>query len=98
MKTFKLTIILLFVTLFASADISTNERNALLALYNTTNGSEWVIKWDLNASINTWHGVVIENDKVIALDLSFNNLEGVLPIQIGDLESLKTLNFFVKNH
>ena len=28
----------------------------------------------LNADVNTWYGVTIENDKIVELNLPFNNL------------------------
>ena len=94
MKTLKLSLLLCFVTTLTFGNVSTKEKEALIAICNATNGDNWTVVWDIDKPINTWHGVVVKNDKVIALDLSFNNLEGVLPSQIGDLENLQTLNLF----
>ena len=56
------------------ASVSNSEKEALIALYNSTNGSEWNTTWDLDKSIDTWHGVVILDSKVVSLNLSFNNI------------------------
>src|SRR5690606_14827683 len=73
--------------------ISSTEKDALIALYNATNGSNWNTTWDLNKSVNTWYGITIENDRVIEINLPFNNLEGLLPQEIGTLSSLRKVNF-----
>ena len=91
MKNLKLTFIFLLTTMFCFAEVSTSEKDALLALYNSTNGASWNTTWDLESPISTWHGVTVENAQVIALDLAFNNLEGQLPEQIGDLVNLKSI-------
>lgn len=70
-------------------EIETQERNILLTLYRTTNGESWVNKWDVTASITTWHGVVTEevdgNIRVKELNLWDNHLTGTLPEEIGGL-------------
>ena len=85
MKNIKLTITLFFITIFSFSNVSQAEKDALLALYNATNGSSWNTTWDLNASIDTWHGVTVENDQVVELKLHFNNLSGKLTNEIGNL-------------
>ena len=97
MKTLKLTITCLFVTLFTFADVSITEKDALVAIYNSTQGSEWNNTWDLNTSIDTWHGVVVKDNKVVELNLQFNNLQGKLPNSIGNLVHLKKLNLGFNN-
>src|SRR5210317_2251163 len=89
MKTLKITLLCCLVTLFAFANISSKEEQALLSLYNTTNGPTWNNTWDLNTPVTTWYGVVIENDQVVELNLEFNNLQGYLPEFLGDLIHLR---------
>ena len=79
MKTFKLIVSFFLITAFTYATVSKTEQNALLALYKSTNGNAWKTTWDLKAPINTWHGIKVENDKIVEINLFFNNLQGVLP-------------------
>lgn len=92
MKTLKLLAICFLVTAYSFANVSSTDKDALVALYNATNGSEWNSSWDLNASVDKWYGVKLENDKVVEINLQFNNLNGNLPLEIGSLTSLKVLN------
>jgi len=67
--------------------------DALVALYNSTNGANWTNAWDLNASINTFYGVTLDaNDRVTSIDLSGNNLTGTLPTELGSLTNIQALN------
>ena len=85
MKTLKTTLLFCLVTVLSFGNISSKEEQALIALHNSTNGTSWNTTWNLEADASTWHGVVIENDKVVELNLEFNNLKGNLPEAIGDL-------------
>lgn len=68
------------------------QRNALIALYNSTDGANWTndTNW-LSADVATWNGVVTTGCDVTELNLQFNNLVGTLPPEIGDLTALTTL-------
>ena len=92
MKTLKLTLLCLFVATLSFAYVSTNEKEALIALYNSTKGDQWVNTWDLNSPIESWYGVTVEKDQVVALNLEFNNLQGNLPEELGNLINLKSIN------
>ena len=85
MKLLKLIVICFFITAYSFANVSSIEKEALIALYNSTNGSEWNSTWNLNAPVNSWNGIAIENDKVVEINLTFNNLQGALPQEIGNL-------------
>ena len=87
MKTIKLTFALCLFSVFAFANISTQEKDALVALYNATQGDNWTQSWDLNADVTTWQGLTIKDDKVIEIDLSFN-YSGVQDLIIDFLLSL----------
>jgi len=70
---------------------------ALVALYNSTNGSNWTNTWNLNQPIDTWYGVTVnEFGCVVQLSLWNNELNGSIPIEIGNLSSLKYLS--ITNH
>jgi len=60
MKIFNYIAVIFFVSAFTFAGVSPKEKEALLALYNSTNGKEWNSTWDLNASEDTWYGVKID--------------------------------------
>ena len=83
-----------FLSLNVFAEVNSTQKQALIDLYHSTNGSEWNTTWDLNADVSTWYGVRIVNNAVVGLNLSMNNLNGELPESIGDLDSLVTLELF----
>ena len=69
----------------------TEERAALVALYQATDGANWAQKdnWLSSASIATWYGVKTDQDgRVKELTLAGNNLNGTLP----DLRALAQLS------
>ena len=92
MKKLNYLILLFLVSAFSFANVSPKEKEALIALYNSTNGKDWNSAWDINASENTWYGVKIENNQIVELSLQFNNLDGNLPQEIGDLVNLRKIN------
>ena len=97
MKNMKLTLALCLISVFAFANISTQEKDALVAIYNATQGDNWTQSWDLNADVTAWQGLTIKENKVVAIDLSYNNLVGSLPEELGNLTNLETLNLFRNN-
>ncbi|CAN0344201.1 unnamed protein product, partial [Scytosiphon promiscuus] len=55
------------------------DREALLALYRSTNGPGWRAKdgWDTRARLSTWHGVEVNwLGRVVKLELMSNYLQG----------------------
>ena len=73
-------------------EIPLSEEQALIDLYNSTSGDNWINSWDLNTPVCDWDGVIIENATVVSLNLSGRNLNGVLPESLSQLSSLKSLN------
>eukprot|EP00978_Attheya_sp_CCMP212_P037338 scaffold175136_cov56-Attheya_sp.AAC.1 len=89
---------------------SLSEREALLALYNATDGDNWVIPLGENVWVTTtpsdpceamsmWAGVTCDTDnKITRLDLGTSGagfgLNGTLPSDIGLLTNLEFLDFF----
>jgi Leucine-rich repeat (LRR) protein len=67
---------------------------ALVELYDSTDGDSWTdnTNWKSNF-LDTWVGVTVTNDRVTRLDLDDNNLAGVIPSSIGNLDSLTFLSF-----
>ncbi len=81
------------------APVSTIEKNALLALYNATDGNNWNnnMNWNSSSPVYTWYGIKIEGNKVSEIDLYHNNLTGIIPPEIGNLIHLKSLIFWDNN-
>lgn len=81
------------------------EREALIALYEATDGDNWSNNdnWNVDGEFNdsgtedTWHGVTVENNVVTELTLPGNNLTGEIPPELGDLTSLTELTLTSNN-
>ncbi len=78
------------------ADLA-SDRVALVALYDATNGDNWIEKtnWKATASVCDWYRVKCNSSKtnVIKIMLISNNLTGTIPSEIGDLTKLEWLYF-----
>lgn len=89
---------ILIMTLFLSVCMygqDNAERNALMAIYNATDGDNWAENenWgDVNIPVDEWYGVTVTNGHVTELYLDDNNLKDPIPQEIGDLNSLKVLH------
>ena len=70
------------------------DREALVALYNATDGDNWTDKtnWLTDSDLSTWFGVTVLNGRVTELDLGENNLTGEVPPQLGNLSGLTVLS------
>lgn len=69
------------------------DSTALVNLYNALNGTNWPKQenW-LSGTLDTWQGVVIGEDKVVGLNLSDNDLSGVVPADLLDIDQLDSLD------
>ncbi len=92
MKTVTILILSFFSFTTGATTLSSYEKQALIDLYYATNGGNWTESWDLTTAVENWKGVTIVNNKVVALKLTNNNLNGELPTSIGNLIHLKVLN------
>ncbi|WP_297092238.1 C39 family peptidase [uncultured Draconibacterium sp.] len=72
--------------------VSSQDSLALVALYHATDGDNWYynINW-LNGPVYTWGGVVVENGRVVTLDLGGNNLNGPIPPEFYNLTAIRTI-------
>jgi Leucine-rich repeat (LRR) protein len=74
-----------------SADV---ERDALIALYNGTNGGGWTNNtgWNTDADYCSWYGVTCDGSgSVTYLWLDDNQLSGTIPSELGNLSNLWSL-------
>lgn len=71
------------------------EREALVELYNSTDGDHWTnnANWCTDKPVGLWRGVTTNvNGLVTKLDLSGKGLNGTVPESIGNLVNLTYLN------
>lgn len=87
-----LLISLLFSFCLKGQSILKSDSLALIALYESTSGPTWRNSWDTNLPVSLWNGVIINNDRVIEISITANELQGVLPDNLGDLSELEVLN------
>ncbi|WP_299894931.1 T9SS type A sorting domain-containing protein [uncultured Aquimarina sp.] len=68
------------------------DKEALLALYNATDGANWSEPWDLSTDYRTWKGLTFdENGRVSKISLFGQGMNGSIPPEIEDLTELKNL-------
>lgn len=97
MRKVLLTIVFAFIATAAFSEIAPREKQILVDFYNATNGAQWNTTWNLNAPVNTWEGVTLENNSVTGISMLFNNINGQLPASLGELENLKVLELSFNN-
>lgn len=87
-------------TVEIKGEVSQAEKDALIAIYNSTNGDNWNdnTHWLSDEPLSEWHGVTISGNKITQLNLASNNLIGTLPPEIGDLVNLEFLSFYSGNN
>ena len=82
--------------------VAQQERLALVALYEATDGPNWVNSenWLTDAPLEQWYGVFTGrtepygSEGVLALGLFQNGLTGPIPPELGDLASLEDLGLY----
>lgn len=70
------------------------DRAALVALYQVTDGPNWVNNdgWLTDAPLRNWHGVDTDaSGRVVTLNLDLNGLVGRMPPELGSLSELRIL-------
>ena len=84
-----------FITRALNLVPSSSDRDALVALYNATNGPHWThnTNWLSDRPIGDWHGVITDaGGRVTSLSLDGNQLSGQIPTRLGNLHNLQTLS------
>ena len=101
MKKYLLFILILIIGFnYNFAQVPQSERDALVELYNSTNGNNWNTNtnWlDTSQSVGNWYGVTVGNGHVKSINLGDNNLTGTLPTEIGDFPELEELFLWSNN-
>lgn len=81
------------LTVRGNPTISQADSLLLVSLYQSANGAQWTINTNwLTGPANTWHGIKVTDKRATDINLSSNNLTGTIPMQIGDLAILDTLD------
>ena len=83
-----------FVSCAAQSRVPEAECNALVDLYNATNGPAWTNRtgWLADVNVCSWFGVACSENHVKRLNLRDNHLVGTLPASIGNLAGLQVLS------
>ena len=79
----------------AASSSAETDREALVALYNATDGLNWRYSadWLRDAPLGDWGGVTTNDDgRVTELELEYNNLLGEIPPELGRLSNLTDLS------
>ena len=85
------------ISLQAIPTFANTDRDALVSLYNATNGPNWTndSNWLSSNPVGDWYGVYTDKEgRVVQLFLNNNNLSGVIPTEIGNLTKLKRLHLY----
>ncbi len=97
-------LIILFLLLcanFCLAQVSPEEKAALLDFYNATGGSNWTSEndtiatnnWDFSGPVTSdWEGIIVDNGSIIEINLYQNDLLGFIPSSLGNLTSLQVFD------
>ncbi|MBX3000894.1 MAG: hypothetical protein KF893_20395 [Caldilineaceae bacterium] len=80
----------------SQSEISVSQCQALVALYNSTNGAAWTdnTNWLATPSPCAWFGVICDDGNVAAISLADNALSGTLPSALSNLTALKSLSLY----
>ena len=83
------------LTLYSIQNINTQDSLALIDLYNSTAGANWLknSNWATAAPVASWNGVVSRLGRVQQLYLPYNNLTGPIPSSLGNLQTAIYIEF-----
>ena len=82
------------LTVEGQAQDHAGDKEALIALYNATDGDNWAYNdnWLSDEPLGTWYGVSVSDGRVTRLDFEGKQLTGTIPAELGNLASLRKLN------
>jgi Leucine-rich repeat (LRR) protein len=80
----------------AVTEIPSTECQALIALYNSTDGANWWdnTEWNVTNSPCSWYGITCNVGYVTGIDLRGNRLSGYIPAELENLSLLDSLYLF----
>jgi Leucine-rich repeat (LRR) protein len=83
------------LTLCSIQNINTQDSLALIDLYNSTGGANWIknSNWLTSAPAASWNGVTARFGKVQKLYLPYNNLNGSITSSFANLTGATYINF-----
>ena len=90
----------LATVLIFTGTVCSDDRAALIALYNATGGASWTrnTNWLSSVPVDEWAGVTIDADgRVTRLSLHNNNLTGPLLAELGTMAHLERLSLGENN-
>ena len=90
-----LALLILILPFTINAAVPQAERDALVALYDSTDGDHWTnhSNWLVGDPCdNSWYGIVCGTNKIVEIRLSYNRLTGSIPAQLANLSNLETLD------
>ena len=66
-------------------------RPVLMEFYQALGGEQWKYNenWGTDAPLDDWSGLRLEDGKLVALEMHYNNLKGEIPESIGQLKTLQ---------
>lgn len=75
------------------SDVPKIECESLVALFESTGGYTWTMRtnWLITTTVDDWFGVTVSNGNVTLLTLYNNNLDGNIPLGLGNLSELTNL-------
>lgn len=77
-----------------SIELGTDEKEALIALYNATGGDNWTNNTGWLGAEGTecsWFGVICDDSGVVEINLLDNGLVGTIPTELSQLSALENL-------
>lgn len=75
------------LSLTVTVDYILRQKKVLVALFEAMGGDTWTKKdgWKKdNVELKNWYGITMEGDHVVSINLSNNNLKGMLPASLGE--------------
>lgn len=92
-------VLFVWIQLLVLATCKRDDTKILSEFYNSCNGVAWInsSNWN-NPTISPceWFGITCNDDgDIVAINMFFNNLKGMIPTSFGDLTSLQNIDLSI---